>query len=275
MFPSLNESIGWSRGIESILPSSTIILGDSQPLDTLPFIYNFMNFWLKPQSTATPTTITTTTTTTSTTSTTSTAIVFISFKSSQNRIVGVFRKLFGIQLNLLAAQSRFAFIDAVNDNDNQDQILKDLESTLKRFDKCRTLVILEGFSWIIAPGIGSSSKFITTFTKIRSLITKTNSNLLVQWSRDLEDDYPGRNPLLIQDIRFGGAGWLHLLNNSHYVFCVRPLKSGMTRDATGEIVVALGPLMQNVEIKPIFHPILTLYKIPADDLIQSFTKGNI
>lgn len=254
MFPSLNESIGWARGIETILPASTILLGDSNPLDTLPFIYSFMNFWLKPQ-------------------TVPAAIIFISFKTAQNRINSVFRKLYGIQLNLLAAQSLYAFIDAISVED--DQVLKDLESTLKRFEKSRTLVILEGFSWTLTGGIGSPANFINLFSKIQALTTGNNANLLVQWSRDLEEDYPGRNAFLIQDIRLGGAGWLHILSNSHYIFCARPLKSGMTRDASGEIVVALGPLMQSVPVKPTFYPILALYKVPADNLIQSFTKGNL
>ena len=259
MFPSLNESIGWQRGIDSILPNSTILLGESNPLDTLPFIYSFMNFWLKSTNTI------------PNNASSNTAIIFVTFKSSQNRINSVFRKLYGIQLNLLAAQSKFAFIDAVNSD--SDQILLNLSDALKRTEKSRTLIILEGFSWTIANG--SASNFINLFSKIQSLTAAFNTNLLIQWSRDLEEDYPGRNPVLIEDIRLGGAGWLYLLNNCHYVFCARPLKSGMTRDASGEIVAALGPLMQDVQVKPSFHPILTLFKIPTDNSIQCFTKGNL
>lgn len=262
MFPSLNETIGWGRGLDSILPSSTILLGDSNPLDTLPFIYTFMNFWLKPSYPNLPQ------------SSSSTAIIFVAFKSSQNRINNVFRKLYSVQLNLLAAQSRFAFIDAI-DSVNHDQIIKDLKDALKRTEKSRTLVILEGFSWTITNGIGSASSFMKLFTKIQGLCSSNSSNLMIQWSRDLEDDYPGRNPQLIEDIRLGGVGWLYLLNHSHYVFCARILKSGMTRDANGEIVAALGPAMQNVPDKPVFHPITTLFKIQTDNLIQSFTKGNL
>ena len=262
MFPSLNESIGWQRGIDSILPKSTILLGESNPLDTLPFIYSFMNFWLKTTATSSQTT---------TANGTNTAIIFVAFKSSQNRINSVFRKIYGIQLNLLAAQSKFAFIDALNGN--SDQVLESFADALKRTEKSRTLVILEGFSWTIANG--SSANFINLFSKIQSLSSSYNTNLLIQWSRDLEEDYPGRNPVLIEDVRLGGVGWLYLLNNCHYVFCVRPLKSGMSRDASGEIVAALGPLMQDVQVKPSFHPILTLFKIPTDNSIQCFTKGNL
>lgn len=258
MFPSLNESIGWQRDIDSILPNSTILLGDSNPIDTLPFIYSFMNFWLK-------------TTPMSSQPVNSTAIIFVAFKSSQNRINSVFRKFYGTQLNLLTAQSKFAFIDAVNGN--SDQILESFVDSLKRTEKSRTLIILEGFSWTIANG--NPSNFINLFSKIQSFSSNYNTNLLIQWSRDLEEDYPGRNPVLIEDIRLGGVGWLYLLNNCHYVFCVRPLKSGMTRDANGEIVAALGPLMHTVQMKPSFHPILTLFKIPTDNSIQCFTKGNL
>lgn len=254
MFPSLNESIGWQRGIDSILPKSTILLGDSNPIDTLPFIFSFMNFWLKPSPN------------------TSSAIIFVAFKSSQNRINSVFRKLFGIQLNLLAAQSKFAFIDALNSED--EQVLENLEAALKRTEKSRTLVILEGFSWTIANG--SCSNFINSLSKIQLLISAFDTNLLIQWSRDLEEDYPpGRNPVLMEDLRLGGAGWLHLLNNCHYVFCARSLKSGMTRDANGEIVAAFGPLMQDVPVKPTFYPLLTLFKFPTDNTIQCVTKGNL
>lgn len=254
MFPSLNESIGWQRGIDSILPKSTILLGDSNPIDTLPFIYSFMNFWLKPSQNA------------------PTAIIFVAFKSSQNRINSVFRKLYGIQLNLLAAQSKFAFIDALNSE--EQQVLENLEVALKRTEKYRTLVILEGFSWTIANG--SSSNFINLLSNIQALTSSFDINLLIHWSRDLEEDYPpGRNSLLIEDLRLGGVGWLHLLNNCHYVFCARPLKSGMTRDASGEIVVAFGPLMQDIPVKPSFHPTLTLFKIPTDNSIQCVTKGNL
>jgi hypothetical protein len=260
MFPSLNELIGWQSGIDTILPKSTILLGESNPVDTLPFIYSFMNFWLK-----------TTTAAPSQTTTVNTAIIFVAFKSAQNRINTLFRKLYGIQLNLLAAQSKFAFIDAVNGN--YDQVLESFTDALKRTEKSRTLVILEGFSWSIANG--NHSIFINLFSKIQSLSSFYNTNLFIQWSRDLEEDYPGRNPVLIEDVRLGGAGWLYLLNNCHYVFCVRPLKSGMTRDASGEIIAALGPLMQDVQVKPSFHPVLTLFKIPTDNSIQCFKKGNL
>lgn len=256
MFPSLNETIGWGGGIDSILPNSTILLGDSNPIDSLPFIYTFMNFWLKPSPV-------------NASIQSSTAIIFVSFKTSQTRISSVFRKIYGIQLNLLAAQSKFAFIDAVNLVETPpDQVVSEIETTLKKFEKSRTLIILEGFAWAI-------SSFANIFTRIQSLTRRYNSNLFCQWSRDLESDYPGRNPLLIQDIRLGGAGWLFLLSKAHYVFCVRPLKSGMTRDANGEIVAALGPSMQGgVEGKPTFHPILTLFKIPTENSILSFSKGN-
>ena len=252
MFPSLNESIGWQRGIDSILPKSTILLGESNPIDTLPFIYSFMNFWLKPSSS------------------TSSAIILVAFKSSQNRINSVFRKLFSIQLNLLAAQSKFAFIDALNSQ--EQQVLENLEAALKRAEKSRTLIVLEGFSWTIANG--SCSNFINFLSKIQQIISTFDTNLLIQWSRHLEEDYPpARNPVLIEDLRLGGSGWLHLLNNCHYVFCVRPLKSGMTRDANGELVAAFGPLMQDVPVKPSFHPLLTLFKITTDNSIQCVTKG--
>lgn len=254
MFPSLNETIGWGKGIDSILPSSTILLGDSNPLDTLPFIYTFMNFWLK--------------------SSPSTSIVFIAFKSSQNRINNVFRKLYNVQLNLLAAQSRFTFIDAVNST-NHDQVISELGDATRNMTKYRTLVILEGFSWTNSSGIGSTFTFMNLFTKIQALTKSISANLLIQWSRDLEEDYPCRNPQLIEDIRLGGVGWMFLLNNSHYVFCARPLKSGMTRDANGEIVVAYGPAIQTIPERPIFHPIVTLFKIQTDNLIQCFTKGNL
>jgi hypothetical protein len=49
----------------------------------------------------------------------------------------------------------------------------------------------------------------------------------------------------------------------------------MTRDASGEIIAALGPLMQDVQVKPSFHPVLTLFKIPTDNSIQCFKKGNL
>ena len=266
MFPSLNEAIGWNRGLDSIPPSSTIILGDSNPLDTLPFIYTFMNFWLKhsnPVSIANPVN--------------PTSIIFVAFKSSQNRINTVFRKLYGVQLNLLAAQSRYAFIDAVN-APNHEHIITGLEETLKKMrNSSRSLVILEGFSWNLASGISSVAAFTNLFTKIQSLTSSASANLLIQWSRDLEEDYPGRNPQLIEDVRLGGAGWLFLLSRAHYIFCARPLKSGMTRDASGEIVVALGLAMQNMSIqdRPFFHPIIALFKIQTDNLIQSFTKGNL
>ena len=264
MFPSLNETIGWGRGIDSILPNSIILLGDSSPIDSLPFIYTFMNFWLKssPINPLSPT------------NQLPTAIILISFKTAQNRINNVFRKLYGIQLNLLAAQSKFAFIDAVNLVNDPEQLISELENALKKTEKARTLIILEGFAWTLASGLGSVSSFTDLFTKIQFLVQAYNTNLLIQWSRDLELDYPGRNPLLIEDIRLGGAGWLLLLTNAHYVFCVRPLKSGMSRDANGEIVAALGPSMQAVEAKPVFHPIITLFRIPTDNTIQCIKKGN-
>lgn len=262
MFPSLNETIGWGRGIESILPNSTILLGDSNPIDSLPFIYTFMNFWLK-SSVSTPL---------NPSNQTATAIILVSFKTAQNRVSNVFRKLYGIQLNLMAAQSKFAFVDAVNTD--ADNLISEIEAALKKTEKSRTLIILEGFAWTLASGMGSVSSFTKLFTKIESFMQNYNANLLIQWSRDLESDYPGRNPLLIEDVRLGGAGWSLLLASAHYVFCVRPLKSGMSRDANGEIVAALGPAMQAVEAKPVFHPIITLFRIPTDNTIQCFTKGN-
>ena len=264
MFPSFNETIGWGRGIDSILPKSTILLGDSNPIDSLPFIYTFMNYWLK-SSSVNPTIPT---------NQASPAIIFVSFKTAQNRINNVFRKLYGIQLSLLAAQSKFAFIDGFNLVNEPEQLISEVETALKKSEKSRTLVILEGFAWTLASGIGSISSFANLFTKIQSLTQSFNSNLFIQWSRDLESDYPGRDPFLIQDIRLGGAGWILLLSKSHYIFCARPLKSGMTRDANGEIVAAFGPSMQVVDVKPVFHPILTLFKIPTDNTIQCFTKGN-
>lgn len=223
-----------------------------------------MNFWLKPSPVAP-------------TIQSPTAIIFISFKTSQNRISNVFRKIYGIQLNLLAAQSKFAFIDAANlVNTTPEQVISEVEAALKKLEKSRTLVILEGFAWTLASGVGmgSLSLFANIFTGIQALTQLYNSNLFCQWSRDLEADYPGRNPQLVQDIRLGGAGWMLLLSKAHYVFCARPLKSGMSRDAIGEIIAALGPSMQAVEVKPVFHPILTLFKIPTDNSIQSFSKGN-
>lgn len=266
MFPSLNESIGWGRGIEAIPVGSKILLGDSEPLDTLPFIFTFMNHWLKaaaiPQSTNTQTI------------SPATSIIFISFKTAQNRITSVFRKIFGIQLNLLAAQSRFTFIDALDCHVNSDQIIKDLQEALKKNVNSRTLIILEGFAWSLVSGLGSLEEFTDLFTKIQSITT--SANLLIQWSRDLEADYPCRSQSLLEDIRLGGAGWLYLLSESHFIFCARPLKSGMSRDANGEIVAALGPQMQTVDSpKPNFYPIITLFKIPTDTTIQSFTKGNL
>lgn len=264
MFPSLNESIGW-QNVDSILPNSTILLGDSGPIDSLPFIFSFMNFWLK--SPTDP----------------NSAIIFISFKSPLNRISSVFRKLYGIQLNLLAAQSRFAFINAssVEDFDHLS-VLRELEEILRirkeKNSKGRVLVLLEGFAWTIGNGIGSPKTFSSICTGINKLLeTVASFDLLVQWSRDLEEDYPGRNRLLIEDIRLGGAGWLYLLSACHYVFCVRPLKSGMSRDASGEIVAALGPSMQLVKNQPIiiFHPTLSLLKVTNDTTFQTFTKGNL
>lgn len=262
MFPSLNEIIGWGRGIDSILPNSTILLGDSNPIDSLPFIHTFMNFWLKSSPTSPI----------NSTNQPSTAIIFVSFKTAQNRINSAFRKLYGIQLNLLAAQSKFLFVDAANNS--QTDVLTEIESALKKTEKYRTLIILEGFSWSFASGIGSISAFASFIINLEYITKNFNVNLFIQWSRDLEADYPGRNPILIEDIRLGGAGWLLLLSKSHYIFCVRPLKSGMTRDANGEIIAALGPAMQAIESNPTFHPIITLFKIPTENTIQCFTKGS-
>lgn len=264
MFPSLNELIGWGRGIDEIPVNTAILLGDSNPLDTLPFIYTFMNHWLKSSTTALQ----------PITSTPSTAVIFVSFKTSQTRLVNTFRKLYSIQLNLLSAQSRFFFIDAVDQEEST--LFTQISEAAKRVNQeCRTLVILEGFAWCTSLS-WSLADFTRFYSKIEELIRlRGKMNVFIQWSRDLESDYPGRSKLLREDIRLGGPGWMYLLSQTHFVFCARPLRSGMSHDAIGEIVAAFGVQTSLLPTKPSFHPLISLYKMASDTSIQCFTKGTL
>lgn len=237
MFPSLLEEIGWSSGADSIPAGSIISLGDSAPLDTLPFLLTFMNFWLKtPGST----------------------VIFVSFKTAHARLSAVMRKLFGYQLPMLSAQGRFLFIDAISKE--IDVLCDEIKRSVKPHS--RTIIILESFSLLT-----DLRSCIQIHSFISDLSADSGANSVFQWHRSLESDYPGRSEVIREDIELGGRGWLYLLNRSHFSFCARPLRSGATKDAAGEIVAAFGPKSQDLP-SCIFHPITALYRMPTDTSIQ-------
>lgn len=237
MFPGLLEEIGWSSGVDSIPSGTVMTLGDSAPLDTLPFLLTFMNFWLK---------------------TPGTTVIFVSFKTAHARLSAVMRKLFGYQLSMLTAQGRFSFIGGI---DKEANVLCD---EIKRAVKpaSRAIIILESLSLLTdLKSCVQIASFISDFC------AESGVNALFQWHRSLESDYPGRSEVIREDIELGGRGWLYLLNRSHFCFCARPLRSGATKDAAGEIVAAFGPKSQ--ELPSItFHPIASLYRMPTDTSIQ-------
>ncbi len=226
-----------------------ISLGDSGPLDTFPFLLTFMNHWLKAANTA---------------------VIFVSFKTAQARLSSVIRKLFGLQLNMLAAQGRFSFIDGVAMD--TEQVLQRLQSSMK---PVKTLIILEGFAFA-----GDLPTCVRLHSAVEDLCfeSATFANQitgLFQWSRNLEADYRGRSELIREDLDCGGQGWLYLLERSHFVFCARPLRSGMTKEVTGELIAAYGPRAQESQFCSSFYPITSLYRIPTDTSIQLISKGCI
>ncbi len=244
MFPALLEEVGWNQDANCVPGGKIISLADSAPLDTFPFLLSFMNYWLK---------------------TAETTVIFVSFKTAQARLSSVFRKIYGLQLNMLTAQSRFYFIDGVSHD--AEEVLQRLKAALK---PTKTLLILEGFAFA-----GDLPTCIKIHSFIEHLCTSASLQLtaLFQWSRTLEADYRGRSEVIREDLDCGGQGWLYLLERSHFIFCARPLRSGATKEVAGELVAALGPRAQEFTSPFNFYPITTLYRIPTDTSIQLISKG--
>lgn len=256
MFPALLEEIGWNQDINAIPGGTLLSLCDSGPLDTFPFLLTFMNHWLKAPGTA---------------------VVFVSFRTAQSRLSSVFRKIFGLQLNMLAAQGRFTFIDGVLNC--TEKVLQSLQSALK---PVKTLVIFEGFAF--AGNLQTCVRIHSFFEDLLCTTSGGNSLFanhltgLFQWSRSLEADYPGRSEQIREEVECGGRGWLYLLERSHFVFCVRPLRSGMTREVAGELVAAFGPRAQEWSTTLssssfTFYPLTALYRMPTDTSVQLVSKG--